>query len=307
MNDFHQPVLLKESSDFLVNQKQGFYFDATMGFGGHLEKFLNILSPDSTIVSTDVDAFAFNSCKEKFGKDKRVRLYNFNFTKIDVISKIESIKGYNGIFADLGVSSFQIDDPSEGFTFRTQAPLDLRMDKTKKISAADLVNTLTEEELVKILFQYGEEKNAKKIARRITDTRKIKPIKTTLELVELITKITPQKYLTKTLSRVFQAIRIAVNDELENLKLFLNKAVDLLLPGGRLVVISYHSLEDRIVKDIFKYESLSCICPADFPVCRCDKFSTIKILTRKPVTPSPEEIKSNNRARSAKLRVAEKV
>ncbi len=307
MNDFHQPVLLKESVDFLVNQKQGFYFDATMGFGGHLEKFLNILSPDSTIVSTDVDAFAFNSCKEKFGKDKRVRLYNFNFAKIDIISKIESIKGYNGIFADLGVSSFQIDDPSEGFTFRTRASLDLRMDKTKKINAADLVNTLAEEELVKIFFQYGEEKNAKKIARRITDTRKIKSIKTTLELVELITKITPQKFLTKTLSRVFQALRIAVNDELENLKLFLNKAVDLLLPGGRLVVISYHSLEDRIVKDIFKYESLSCICPIDFPVCNCNKQQRLRILTRKPVVPSKEEIAANRRSRSAKLRVAERI
>jgi 16S rRNA (cytosine1402-N4)-methyltransferase len=181
------------------------------------------------------------------------------------------------------------------------------MDKSRVISAADIVNSFSEEEIAKIIYEYGEEKNSRNIARAITSKRKVKKIDTTTELRDAIEEITSPNYLNKTLSRVFQALRIYVNDELETLKTFLTKSVDLLKVKGRIVIISYHSLEDRIVKEHFKYETLDCVCPKDYPVCRCDKEKRLKILTKKPVTPSVEEINLNMRSRSAKLRAAERL
>ena len=227
--------------------------------------------------------------------------------QIDIISKIESISNYNGIFADLGVSSFQLDNPDSGFTYRAEAKLDLRMDKAKVVTASDIVNSFSEEELADIIYKFGEEKNSRQISKKIVDYRKRKKIESTTDLSELISSITPFKYRIKTLSRVFQALRIYVNDELEALKTFLTKSVDLLTNGGRIVILTYHSLEDRIVKESFKYEALDCICPKDYPVCMCDKESRLRILTKKPVTPSEEELQNNIRARSAKLRAAEKI
>jgi 16S rRNA (cytosine1402-N4)-methyltransferase len=307
MEKHHTPVLLKESLEFLMTDKSGVYFDATLGFGGHSEAILNSLNDSGKLISTDVDVDAFKFSKDKFNNEQRIRIFNFNFSQIDIIAKIESIKYFNGIFADLGVSSFQLDNPLSGFTYRNEAKLDLRMDKTKAITASDIINSFPEEELADIIYQFGEEKNSRQIARRIVDNRKIKKIETTTDLAEIIEAITPFRYRIKTLSRVFQALRIYVNDELEVLKSFLTKSIDLLSTGGRIVVLSYHSLEDRIVKEVFKYETLECICPKEYPVCQCNKERRLKILTKKPVVPSLIEVEDNFRSRSAKLRAAERV
>lgn len=307
MKNHHTPVLLNESIDFLITNKSGIYFDATLGFGGHTEAFLKILNEDATIVATDVDKDAFGFSKEKFSEYKRIKPYNFNFSEIETIAKIEAIKIFDGIFADLGVSSFQLDNPEAGFTYREEAKLDLRMDKSIVISASDLINSFSEEDLADIFFRYGEERNSKRIAREIVRKRQDIKIDTTSQLKKIISDVIPSKNQNKTLSRIFQALRIYVNDELGILKTFLEKSVGLLKTGGRIVVISYHSLEDRIVKETFKYETLDCICPKEFPVCQCDKERRLNILTKKPITPSGEEILVNPRARSAKLRAAERV
>ncbi len=307
MNVIHSPVLIEKSADYLITKKNGIYFDGTTGFGGHADKFLNALDDDAIFIGTDVDVDAFNFSQKKFEKDQRVSLYKFNFSLIDKIAKIESVKFFDGIFADLGVSSFQLDNPGSGFSYRYDADLDLRLDKSIKVKAADIINSFPEEKLSELFFKYGEEKNARKIARKICERRNINAIKTTTGLSEVIEEITPPRYLSKTLSRVFQALRIYVNDELGNLKTFIEKSVGLLNIGGRIVILSYHSLEDRIVKEAFKYETLDCICPKDAPVCRCDKEQRLKILTKKPVVPGEQEIKINRRARSAKLRAAERI
>lgn len=307
MNEHHVPVLLNESIDYLVTNKNGIYFDATLGFGGHSEKILKKIGKNGSVVATDVDTAAFNFSKNKFEKEERIKIYNFNYNKIDIISKIESIKLFDGILADLGVSSFQLDNADAGFTYRQESKLDLRMDKTQVVSAYDVINTFSEEDLQGILFKYGEEKNSKKIVREIIKKRKEKKIETTKELADIVKSITPKNYHTKTLSRVFQALRIYVNDELSNLEMFIEKGVSLLKESGRFVIISYHSLEDRIVKESFKYEELDCICPKDFPICKCNKEQRLKIITKKPVVPSLAEININRRARSAKMRIAERI
>ena len=307
MTRAHIPVLLNESIDYLVKKEDGIYFDGTLGFGGHTEELFNRLSKKGSVVSTDVDLNAFNYCKEKFKGEDRIKLYNFNFSLIDVIAKIESLEFFDGILADLGVSSFQLDNAAAGFSYSVNSKLDLRLDKSLRKTAADFINDEPEENIANIIFEFGEEKNSRKISRQISEARKVKRIETTDELKKIISSVTNPKYLTKTLSRVFQALRIYVNDELGALKSFLNNSVPVLRKGGRLVVISYHSLEYRIVKDFFKYESLSCVCPPDSPICTCGKVKRLNIITKKPMTPSDIEITNNKRARSAKLRVAERV
>ncbi|MBZ0199138.1 MAG: 16S rRNA (cytosine(1402)-N(4))-methyltransferase RsmH [Ignavibacteriaceae bacterium] len=307
MDNHHVPVLFNESLSHLITNPSGVYFDGTLGFGGHSSGILQRLNENGLLIAADVDKDAFDFSKKKFETDKRVKLYNLNFSQIDIISKIESVDKFTGIFADLGVSSFQLDNPESGFTYRSDAKLDLRMDKTRVVNAADILNSFTEENIANIIYQFGEEKNSRQIAKKICILREKKSISTTGELVEIIKEITPQKFWNKTLSRVFQAFRIYVNDELETLKNFIDKAVDLLDENGRLVILTYHSLEDRIVKEKFKYETLSCICPNDFPICMCDKKQRLKIITKKPVLPSDEEVALNFRARSAKLRAAEKI
>lgn len=307
MGDFHTPVLLNESIDYLITDKSGIYFDGTLGFGGHSSKILETINKEGLLVSTDVDLDAFNYSKSKLGKAQNMKLYNFNFSKIKIIAKLESIKAFNGIFADLGISSHQIDDPASGFTFRKEARLDLRMDKTINLTAADVINSFTEDEISNIIFKYGEERNSRKIVRRICEKRKLSSINTTTNLAEIISEVVPERFLKKTLARVFQALRIYINKELDVLKTFLDDSVDVLADGGRIVVLTYHSLEDRIVKEKFKYESLACICPKDYPVCRCEKVQRLKILTKKPVYPSALELSLNRRARSAKLRAAVRI
>ena len=307
MKQHHNPVLLKESIDLLVTKTSGKYFEGTLGFGGHTSEILKRLDKKGAIVSTDVDEQAFRYSKDKFNYDERVRLYNFNFSLVDVIAKIESIKFFDGIIADLGVSSFQLDNPESGFSYSSEAPLDLRMDKSIKKNAGDIINSESEKELEKIFREYGEERHSRKIAKRIIEKRKLEMITTTSQLKQIISEVINPRDAVKSFSRIFQALRILINDELGKLQEFLKNSVEVLLPGGRLVVISYHSLEDRIVKEFFRYENLKCVCPKDVPVCTCGKVQRLKIITRKPIVPSEEEIRANRRSRSAKMRVAERI
>ncbi|MCX6151652.1 MAG: 16S rRNA (cytosine(1402)-N(4))-methyltransferase RsmH [Ignavibacteriales bacterium] len=307
MSEYHVPVMVKECTDFLLSDKEGAYFEGTIGFGGHTEEFLKILNRDAKLIATELDEKTFLYAKNKFAEDARVKVYKTNFADIDKISKIEFIDGYDGVFADLGVSSYQLDDKEAGFTYRNESALDLRMDKSIMITAADIVNSFSEEDLSKIFFEYGEDKDSRKIAKKIVERRTSKKIVTTLDLSSIIEEIVPAFYLNKILSKIFQALRIYINNELDVLKDFLKKAVTLLKDQGNIVILTYHSLEDRIVKDFFKYESLSCVCPANFPVCVCDKVQRLKILTKKPIIANQDELKINRRARSAKLRVAKRI
>lgn len=307
MKQHHNPVLLKESIDLLVTNPSGKYFEGTLGFGGHTNDILKRLDDRGIIVATDVDEQAFRYSKDKFINDNRVKLYNFNFSMVDIIAKIESVKSFDGIFADLGVSSFQLDNPESGFSYSSDAPLDLRMDKSIKKNAMDIINSETEQGLERIIREYGEEKKSKKIARNIIGKRKLKMISTTFQLKEIISEVVYPREAVKSFSRVFQALRIFINDELSRLKEFLQNSVEVLSPGGRLIVISYHSLEDRIVKEFFKYENLKCVCPKDAPICICGKVQRLKILTKKPIMPSEDEVSINRRSRSAKMRAAERI
>jgi 16S rRNA (cytosine1402-N4)-methyltransferase len=307
MEEYHIPVLLNESKEFLINNYSGVYFDGTLGFGGHSSEFLKILDDKAKIVATEVDNSAFQYCLEKFSNENRIKILNTNFSQIDIASKIEFVDKFDGIFADLGVSSFQLDEPGAGFSYRSDAQLDLRMDKKISVTASDIVNSFSSEDLAEIFFKYGEEKNSRRIAQKIVERRESKKIISTKDLSKIIEEVTPQNFLNKTLSRVFQALRIFINRELDVLKEFLQKSVELLKTGGSLVIISYHSLEDRIVKEFFKYENLKCVCPPEFPICTCGKVQRLDILTRKPVTPDQSELIRNPRARSAKLRAARRI
>ena len=307
MSEHHTPVMLKESLDLLIVDRSGKYFDATLGFGGHTSEILKRLNNKGLVVASDVDLSAFEYCQKNFQQEVRLNLYNLNYSFIDVIAKVEAIEYFDGILADLGVSSYQLDEPAAGFTFRTEAKLDLRMDKTRDISASDILNTFSEEDIANILYNYGEEKNSRKIARRIVTKRSINKIDTTNDVVEIISQMVPPPYVKKTLTRVFQSLRIYVNDELENLKLFLTNSVQVLKKGGRIVIITYHSLEDRIVKDFFKEESTKELSLKEDPLGIMKKSTRLSIVNKKPIVPSADELKANYRARSAKLRAAERI
>lgn len=303
----HTPVMLKECVDLLTTKVDGTYFDGTAGFGGHSTEILNRISSKGRLIATDKDQSAFDYCRNKFVDDKRYCIYNTSFKSIDTISKIEFIEKFDGIFADLGVSSFQLDNAEAGFTFREDSSLDLRMNKQEGFPASEFLNEAPQEDIVKILFEFGEEKNSRAIARKIVELRQKEKISRTFQLKKIIEDLTPERFATKSLARVFQALRIYVNDELGELKEFLEKSVELLNENGRIAVLTFHSLEDRIVKEKFKYESLSCICPPGTPICICGKQQKLKLINSKPVVPTENEIENNRRARSAKLRVAERV
>ena len=307
MSEHHVPVMLKESLDLLITDQSGVYFDATLGFGGHSSEILKRINSEGRLVAADVDTDAFSFSQNKFAEKSGVSLYNFNYSFIDVIAKIESIQYFDGVLADLGVSSFQLDNPESGFTYRNDAALDLRMDKTKKITAADVLNTFDEEDIANIIYEFGEEKNSRKIARSISEKRATQKIETTGQLVAIINDLVPEIFRRKTLSRVFQALRIYVNDELGNLKLFLENSLKVLKTGGRIVVITYHSLEDRIVKDFFKNETIVNLSPKEDPLGLIKLESRLKLINKKPIVPTENEIRDNYRARSAKLRVAERL
>jgi len=303
----HKPVLLDESLEYLITKPDGVYFDGTVGFGGHSAEILKNLNKNGILIATDKDLDAYNHCREKFVNDERIKLFKTSYKDIYNIANIEFINGFDGIFADLGVSSYQLDNAGSGFTYREEAPLDMRMDKSKGISAVDIVNNFDEEEIADIIYKYGEERKSRQIAKRIVNTRQTNKIKTTSQLRNIIEQIIPERFAIRTLSRVFQALRIYVNNEIDDLIEFLKNATPLLNQGGRIVVLTYHSLEDREVKEHFKYEATECVCPPELPICNCDKEKRLKIITKKPLLPGDKEIKNNTRARSAKLRVAEKL
>jgi len=304
-SEFHKPVLLETVLDFLITDVDGIYFDGTLGGGGYSEAILNKLSKEGRLIATDLDDAAINFSKKKFENENRITIVKDNFKNIKNILMNLGIEKISGAVVDLGISSYQIDTPEEGFSYRFDSDFDLRFDKSRGIPAYEIINELEAKELADIIRNYGEEKFAFKIAREIENHTKKKKIRTTKEIVEIVSKVTPRHKLNDTLYRIFQAFRIYVNDELENLKEFLENAIDVIKSGGRLVVVSYHSLEDRIVKEFFNLNSQECTCPPEYERCICGKRLRLKKLTKKIITPSEEEIKLNPRSRSAKLRSAE--
>lgn len=300
---FHVPVLLDEVIANLLTSLDGVYVDGTVGGGGHAEAILSRLSSASRLIGFDRDDDALRFAENRLQEFRpRVMLFRENFVNMRDILHENRIEAVNGVLFDLGLSSFQIDHPGKGFSFQRDEPLDMRMDRRQKLTAASLLRNVDEQALRKILSDYGEEFQAKRIARMIVSERRKHPIETTGSLVSVVRKVVRGRFVNKSLARVFQALRIAVNDELNNLKKALFNALEVLKPGGRLVVISYHSLEDRIVKEFFRAEAGTAARGIDG-----QRIVQLRIITKKPVTPTDQEIALNNRARSAKLRVAERL
>lgn len=304
MSEFsHQPVMPTETIEGLRVLPEGTYLDCTLGGGGHSEAILKKLTSGRLIaVDKDEDALAY--AKSRLGEKPTYVHSDFK----DVIFSGE-YEGLDGILMDLGVSSYQLDTPSRGFSYRFDAPLDMRMDRREALTAETVVNDYSEKELTEIFYKYGEESYARKIAANIVKERQLSPIKNTGELVKIIEKSVPPKVRysgSHPAKRVFQAIRIEVNGELTRLYETVLQAIKLLKKGGRIAIITFHSLEDRIVKQAFKYAEADCICPPKTPICTCGKVSEITILTKKPIVASDAELERNPRAKSAKLRVAEK-
>lgn len=303
----HRAVLLEETIENVLTNPAGIYVDCTVGGGGHLSRLAERISREGFLVGLDKDLDVLQATRERLSID-RLLLIQSDFRHLQSVLQEHDVDLVDGIMMDLGVSSFQLDEAERGFSFHEDAPLDMRMDRSQEFSARDLLNSWEEASIVGILFEYGEERYARRIARAIVQAREKKPIETTLELVDIIRGAVPARYSREThpARRSFQAIRIAVNGELDALKMVLPQAIELLKPGGRLCVISFHSLEDRIVKRYFQDEARSCVCPPGMPVCTCDHQSRVKIVTKKPIQSSAEEVEQNPRARSAKLRVAQK-
>ena len=306
----HISVLLNECLEGLAIKEDGTYVDCTLGGAGHSSHILKKLSSKGTLIGIDQDNDALRAAKEKLRDYSNVKFVHNNFYNIDSILTSLDIPNVDGILMDLGVSSYQLDEGERGFSYMKDAPLDMRMDRDRDFSAYDVVNTYSEEDLYRIIRDYGEEKFAKRIAKFIVDRRNDKPIETTLELVDIIKAAIPAKARREgphPAKRTFQAIRIEVNGELAILNKAIEDGVKHLNKGGRMAIITFHSLEDRIVK--LKYRELAnpCTCPKEFPVCICGKKPLVKIISRKAIEPSKEEVEENPRSRSAKLRVIEKL
>ena len=307
-NDYHTPVLYYETLNNLVINPNGIYIDCTLGGGSHSEGILEKLSNKGLLISIDQDSTAIEYSKkrlEKFGSKWKV--FKGNFENIDTIAYMAGVDKVDGILMDIGVSSKQLDDPERGFSYRYDVKLDMRMNTEQKISAYDVVNTYTEEQLSKIIFEYGEERYAKKIAKLIVEQRKSSTIEKTSDLITLIKRAYPERASKHPAKKTFQAIRIEVNRELEVLENAISKSAELLKVGGRLAIITFHSLEDRIVKNKFKDLATACKCPKDIPICVCDGVKKFEIITKKPIIPIDDELKNNNRAHSSKLRILERI
>ena len=311
MTEFHPvSVLLDECIEGLAIKPEGIYVDGTLGGAGHSSQIAPRLTT-GCLIGIDRDEVALEAAGKRLAPyGDRVKLVHSNFCRIASILQELNIPGVDGILLDLGVSSPQLDDGSRGFSYMTDAPLDMRMDHSDSLSAHTVVNTWSYEELKRILFEYGEERYAPQIASAICKRREAAPIQTTLELVEVIRSAMPAAALREKqhpAKRSFQAIRIAVNDELNAVAKVMEDAIPLLNPGGRLAVITFHSLEDRIVKNAMAAAAKGCTCPPSFPVCVCGKKPKVKLITRKPIVSGEEELERNPRARSAKLRICEKL
>lgn len=308
----HKSVLLCESVDALMPERGGIFVDCTAGGGGHSEEILKRLPPHSRLISLDRDDRAVERCRERlapYGVASTV--VKTNYSEAAQVLDALNIGTVDGILWDLGVSSVQLDEPERGFSYSSDAPLDMRMDRSGGRTAADVVNGYSEEELRRIIRDWGEEKFATSVAAAIVKRRAQSPIETTLQLADTVASAIPaaarHKEKQHPARRTFQAIRIEVNDELTLLEPSLESAISRLAPGGRAAVITFHSLEDRIVKNTMKRLESPCTCPPDFPVCVCGKKPSVKVLTRKPILPAESELSDNPRARSAKLRVCEKL
>jgi 16S rRNA (cytosine1402-N4)-methyltransferase len=306
---YHEPVMVKEVIESLLVSRTGIYVDCTIGGAGHAYAILK--ETDARLVGIDCDDDALTFAEKKLAQfGSRKILVKANFADLDNILKNLNIEKVDGVLLDLGVSSHQLDADQRGFSFSQQAPLDMRMDRSLKISAYDIVNSFAQKELENIIRLYGEEKMAARIARTISKKRQLSPIETTTTLASIVASCMPAKLKWQKIhpaTRTFQAIRIAVNNELDNIKPAIDAAVEALKPGGRLCVISFHSLEDRIVKNEIRSLEGVCVCPKDIPVCVCKQEAKLKNLTRKVIVPAAEEIEANPRARSAKLRVAGRI
>lgn len=307
----HKSVLLQECIDALNIRPDGIYLDGTLGGAGHSSQIARRLTEGGRLIGVDRDRTALAAAKERLAPyADRVTLVHSDFAEIDAILDSLGIPAVDGMLFDLGVSSPQLDDASRGFSYMADAPLDMRMDKDDALTAGEVVNTWPQGELRRILYDYGEERYAPQIAAAICRAREKAPVETTLELVDIIRSAMPAQALREKqhpAKRSFQAIRIAVNDELGAVSRMMQAAVGRLNPGGRLAVITFHSLEDRIVKSEMQQAARGCTCPPEFPVCVCGKKPLVKLVTRKPIVSGPAELEENPRARSAKLRVAEKL
>lgn len=302
----HQPVLYHEIIHALRPQQDKKFIDGTVGAGGHAKGILEASNPTGMLLGFDLDPQALALAQEvlaQFGT--RVILVHANYSSLPAQMNRLNWQNADGILLDLGMSSMQVDAANRGFSFQTSGPLDMRFDPEQKMSAGILVNELPQEELSEILYRYGEERRARQVAKAIVNAR---PLRTTSELAEVIARATSSgRKGIHPATRSFQALRIAVNRELESLEAFLPQAVAALVEGGRLAIISFHSLEDRLVKQFFQRESIDCLCPPRQPICTCGHRASIRVITKKPIRPQESEIQANPRARSARMRVAEKL
>lgn len=306
----HFSVLLNESIENLNIKQHGIYVDCTLGGGGHSSGILNHLNNVGRLIAIDQDQYSIDYCKEKFKKNNNITFVRDNFKNIKFCLSNLNIENVDGIIMDLGISSYQIDTDDRGFSYIRDGKLDMRMNQSQSLSAYDVVNDYSEERLSNIFKIYGEEKFHKKIANKIVKERCLNKIETTLDLVKIIDSVIPKSESIKrghSSKKVFQALRIEVNDELELLENAIKDCVEVLNVGGRLCIITFHSLEDRIVKNVFNYLALDCICPKQFPICKCNKEKEINIINKKPILPSVNELSKNSRSASAKLRVCEKI
>lgn len=308
-NSGHEPVLVEQVVRYLATILDGAYLDLTVGPGGHLKALSKALERDARLYGLDRDAAAVKLARKNLQGFPQFRaIICATYSRVDSVVREFDDTTFDGILLDLGISSLQLDDPQRGFSFRFDGPLDMRFDTgSGEPTAADLLNTLGEKELADIIRNYGEQRNAGRLARAIVRERQNKMFTTTAELREVILSTVRTRQEHKTLARIFQAFRIAVNRELGHLEDVLPKATGLLKKGGRLAVISYHSLEDRMIKHFFQKQAKGCVCPDSFDICVCGGQPSLKIVTRKAVAASPQEQESNPRSRSAKLRVAEKI
>lgn len=306
----HVSVLLEETIDSLNIKPDGIYVDGTLGGGGHSLEICKRLGDGGRLIGIDQDMDAIRAATDRLKNySDKVTIVHSNYQNIDSVLRDLSIGGVDGIVLDLGVSSYQLDNADRGFTYREDTPLDMRMDQSQPMTAKDIVNEYSEQELFRVIRDYGEDSFAKNIAKHIVKARQDKPIETTGELNDIIRAAIPARVRQgggHPSKKTFQAIRIELNRELDVLEQSLDKMIGLLNPGGRLSIITFHSLEDRIVKNIFRKNMNPCICPPEFPVCICGRVPTGKVITRKPIVPDAEELSNNKRAKSSKLRVFEK-
>ncbi len=304
----HQPVLVKEVLENLLTEKSEILFDATVGTGGHAEAIVAKLKGKAKLICIDRDEDALRIAKRRLARHKgKVRFGHLRFSQIEDFLRSLNIKEVSGFLFDLGLCSLHLENEERGFSFQSDGPLDMRMDRSQSKSALEVINHYSLSELNKILYEFGQERFSKRIARAIVNRRTKAPISTTFQLRGLIESVIDPRYRIKSLARCFQAIRMEVNEELFELRQGLDQAIRFLTPGSRMCVISYHSLEHRLIRDKMRRGSKGCVCPPDLPVCCCGARATLRMITTKPIVPSQEETEKNPKARSAKLWVAEKL